>query len=132
MIELDENAIKKLSEPNIASLATVMPNGSPQVSYMWVHPEDGKIALNSAVGRQKDLNMRRDPRVALTVAESDNGYDKIEIRGRVIEVIEGDEAEAYIDFLAQKYIAQSPYPWRSPGERRVKYIVEPLTLSKMP
>ena len=76
--------------------------------------------------------MRRDPRVALTVPEADNGYDKIEIRGRVVEVIEGDEAEAQIDALAQKYIGQSPYPWRTPTERRVKYRIEPLTLSKMP
>jgi hypothetical protein len=73
--------------------------------------------------------MLRDPRVAITVADREAPYDKVTIRGRVVEFVEGDAAEAHIDFLAGKYIGQSPYPWRKTGERRVKFYVVPEHVS---
>ena len=73
----------------------------------------------------KVANLRRDPRVSLSHAESENPYDRVEIRGRVVEFIEGDEAERGMDRLAQKYIGEDVYPWRLPGERRIMLRVEP-------
>ena len=82
MIELNENVMKKLREPNFAYLATIMPDGSPQVSPMWVDVEDGYILFNTQIGRRKEKNMRRDPRVAITVPDRENLYDKVEVAGQ--------------------------------------------------
>ena len=128
MIELNENVLKKLREPNFAYLATIMPDGSPQVSPMWVDVEDGYILFNTQIGRRKEKNMRRDPRVAITVPDREDGYDKFEVRGRVVEFVEGPPAFAHIDKMAQKYIAQETYPWLQPGDERVIVRVEPETL----
>jgi hypothetical protein len=73
--------------------------------------------------------MRRDPRVALSIADKDDPYDKVDIRGRVVEIIQGEEAEDQIDSLAKKYIGQDTYPWRRPDEVRVKVLVEPLVVA---
>jgi PPOX class probable F420-dependent enzyme len=128
MIELNENVLKKLREPNFAYLATIMPDGSPQVSPMWVDVEDGYILFNTQIGRRKEKNMRRDPRVAITVPDRENLYDKVEVRGRVVEFIEGPPAFAHIDKMAQKYINEETYPWLQPGDERVIIRVEPDTL----
>lgn len=130
MIELTEKARKFLSEPNFAALATVNADGSPQVSAMWVHLEDGHVLMNTALGRVKEHNLRRDPRLAITVTDRENPYDKVTIKGRVVEFIEGERGENDIDRLAEKYIGQNPYPWRKPGERRVTLIIEPLKISE--
>lgn len=129
MVELTEKARRFLTAPNFASLATSMKDGSPQVSAMWVHVDDGHVLMNTAVGRLKERNMRRDPRVAITVTHRKNPYDKVTIRGRVVEFIEGEEAEKHIDFLSKKYTGRDPYPWRAPGERRVKLRIAPLRVS---
>ncbi len=130
MVELTEKAKTFLSKPNFGALATLNPSGAPQVSAMWVHLDDeGHVIVNTAVGRRKDQNMRADPRVSVTVTDTANPYDKVSIQGRVVRFIEGDEAEGMIDFLSEKYTGQTPYPWRSPGERRVTFVIEPLKVS---
>ncbi len=131
MVELTEKARKFLSEPNFAALATHNNDGWPQVSMMWVHLEDGHVLANTALGRLKERNLRRDPRLAVTVSDRENPYEKVTIRGRVVEFIEGERAENDIDMLSKKYIGQFPYPWRSPGERRVTLVIEPLSVSDM-
>jgi PPOX class probable F420-dependent enzyme len=129
MAELTEKARTFLSKPNFAALATVNPSGAPQVSAMWIHLENGHVIVNTAIGRRKELNMRRDPRVSITVTDVENPYDKVSIQGRVVRFVEGDEAERMIDFLSEKYTGQTPYPWRGPDERRVTIVIEPLKVS---
>ncbi len=132
MAELTEKARTLIDQPNFAYLATVNDDGSPQVSPVWIDREDGRVLINTATGRAKDRNMRREPRVALSIADRENQYDKVDIRGRVVDVVEGDEAEAHIDKMAQKYMGQETYPWRSPTEERVLFIIEPERISEGP
>jgi PPOX class probable F420-dependent enzyme len=97
-----------------------MPDGSPQTTPVWVDFHDDEIWVNSAVGRQKDKNVRRDPRVAIAVIDPDNPYRYVEVRGRVREVTR-DGADAHIDAMARKYLGQDKYPYAQPGEQRVLY-----------
>lgn len=130
MAELSERVRSMIEAPNLAFLAELMEDGSPHVSPVWITLEDGKISFNTAIGRLKERNMRRDARVAVSIARQDDPYDKIDIRGRVAELIEGDEAERQIDELAKKYVGEDTYPWRRPGEARVKVVVEPLVVAE--
>ena len=127
MAELTENARQKLSGRNFAYLATLMEDGSPHVAPVWVDVEDNRILLNTAAGRVKERNIRRDPRIALSIADENNPYDKVDIRGRVVEIIPGDEAEQHIHKLSLKYRGEERYPL-SPGEQRLKLIVEPTVV----
>jgi len=129
MAQLDDNARSKIEGPNLAFLADVMEDGSPHVSPVWIALENGYITFNTAVGRVKEKNMRRDPRVAISIADKDNFYNKVDIRGRVVEMIEGEEADRQIDQLAKKYLGKDEYPWRNPAETRVKVLVEPLVVA---
>jgi PPOX class probable F420-dependent enzyme len=128
MAELNEKARKLLDEPNLAFLATVMPDGAPQVSPVWVDLENGYVRVNTAVGRVKEKNLRRDPRVAISVADRNDPYSKVDIRGRVVEMVEGDYADEHIDALSEKYRGERPYPWHSPDERRVLVRIQPEKL----
>jgi PPOX class probable F420-dependent enzyme len=125
MVELSEEVRERLEGPNFWHLATLNPDGSPHVTPMWVGIEGDRVVFNTAVGRAKVRNLRRDPRVSLSNADPENPYDRIEIRGRVVEFIEGDEAERNMDGFAKKYVGEDVYPWRLPGERRMKLLVEP-------
>jgi len=129
MARLDDSAREKIEAPNLAFLATVMEDGSPQVSPIWIAMEDGNITFNTALGRLKEKNMRRDPRVAISVADRDDIYDRVTIRGRVLEMIDGEGAERQIDDLARKYLG-TDYPWRKPGENRLKVVVEPVVVAR--
>ena len=102
------------------SFTTLMPDGSPQTTPVWVDHQKDEIWVNSALGRQKDKNVRRDPRVALAVIDPDNPYRYVEVRGSVTEITENG-ADAHIDKMAQKYLGQDKYPYRQPGEKRVLY-----------
>jgi PPOX class probable F420-dependent enzyme len=112
------------NKPAFASLATVMPNGSPQVTPVWVDYDGKHIIVNTAKGRQKDKNLRRDPHVSLAVIDPDNPYRYAEIRGRVAEVTETGAAE-HIDKMAKKYLCKDKYPFAQPGEVRVLFKIEP-------
>jgi PPOX class probable F420-dependent enzyme len=118
------------SKKAFADLATLMPDGSPQVTPVWCDLDRGHIRINSAKGRLKDKNMRRDARVALAVVDPDNPYRHLAVRGRVVEITEKG-ADAHIDALAKKYLGQDKYPFRQPGEVRVIYRIEPLRCSTM-
>ena len=113
-----------------ASLGTVMPDGRPQVTPVWVDLEGEHVVVNSVKGRQKDRNLRRDPRVALAISDPDNPYRYLEIRGRVSEITE-DGADAHIDKMAKKYLGVDKYPYRQPGETRVLYKIQPEHTSMM-
>jgi len=107
-----------------ASLATLMPNGDVQVTPVWVDAENGNVIFNSARGRLKDKNVRRDPRVTLTLIDPDNPYRYLEVRGRVVDITE-QGADQHIDKLAKKYLGVDKYPYAKPGEVRVLYRVKP-------
>jgi len=113
-----------------ASLATVMKDGSVQVTPVWFDVKDGNIRLNSARGRTKDRNMRANARVALSIMDPGNPYRYLQIRGRVKRITE-EGAVAHIDLLAKKYLGKDKYPWSQPGDVRVLYEVEPLSFSTM-
>jgi len=113
-----------------ASLATVMPDGSPQVTPVWVDYKGGAVRVNTAKGRVKARNMKEGSRVALAILDPDNPYRHIQVRGRVKRVTE-QGADAHIDSLAKKYLGQDKYPYRRPGEVRLIYEIEPVSTSVM-
>jgi PPOX class probable F420-dependent enzyme len=125
MGELSGRARALVDAPNLAYLATVNADGSPQLSPVWIDREDGTLLVNTAVGRVKDRNMRRDPRVAISVANRENDYEKVDICGRVVDVVTGEDAERHIDRLAFKYEGEETYPWRKAGEERVIFRIAP-------
>jgi PPOX class probable F420-dependent enzyme len=114
-----------------ANLATLMADGSPQVTPVWFDFVDGKVRVNTARGRVKDRNMRRDPRVALDIVDPDNPYRHVQIRGRVVRIVEDGAADAHIDLLAKKYLDKDSYPFRKPSEQRVIFEIEPLSVATM-
>ncbi len=107
-----------------AHLATLMPDGSPQVTPVWIDLQDGYLIVNSGRGRQKDRNMRRDARVAVEIQDPENPFRVLLVRGRVVEITENG-ADASIDRLSFKYLGQEKYPYRVPGEARIIYRIEP-------
>jgi PPOX class probable F420-dependent enzyme len=113
-----------------ASLATIMPDGSPQVTPVWFDYTDGKVRVNSARGRVKDRNMTPNARVAISIQDPDNPYRALQIRGRVASVSE-DGADDHIDSLAKKYLGKDKYPFRTPSEVRAIYVIEPTSVSGM-
>jgi PPOX class probable F420-dependent enzyme len=108
-----------------------MPDGSPQVTPVWVDVDEKFILVNTAEGRQKPKNIRRDPRVAIDVVSRDDPYRMVTVRGRVVEVT-SEGADAHIDKLAKKYLGQDKYPFRAPGERRVIFKIEPEYVTAWP
>ena len=113
-----------------ANLATLMPDGRPQVTPVWVDYDGEHVIFNSAKGRQKDRNVRRDPRVSMAIIDPDNPYRYLEIRGRVVEITE-DGAADHIHKMAKKYLGVDKYPYGQPGEVRVLYKIEPEKVSSM-
>ncbi len=113
---------------NFAHLATLMPDGTPQVTPVWVDYDGRYLLVNSAEGRVKVRNARRDPRVALDVADQENPYKMVTVRGRVTETT-NEGADEHIDKMAKKYLGQDRYPYRQPGERRVILKIEPEHVS---
>lgn len=124
MAQLSEKARKLLGDPNLFYFGTLYGDGSPQVTPVWVDLDGDQVLVNTALGRAKERNCRRDPRVAGSIAAKDNPWDKVDLRGRVVEFVEGERAENHIDFLAKKYLGQDRYPFRRPEERRVILRIE--------
>jgi len=113
-----------------AHLATLMPDGSPQVTPVWFFYEKGKFLVNTARGRVKDRNMKQNARVALSISDPDNPYSHVSVRGKIVRATE-EGADASIDALAKKYMDKDKYPFRQPGEVRVIYEIEPVSVSSM-
>ena len=113
-----------------ANLATLMPSGQPQVTPVWVDYDGRHVLVNTAAGRQKDKNLQRDGRVALSIIDPDNPYRYLEVRGRVVER-SGDGADQQIDAMAMKYLGKEKYPFRQPGEVRTLYKIEPEHVTSM-
>jgi PPOX class probable F420-dependent enzyme len=128
MATIPEQFKDLLTKVAFAHLATLMADGSPQVTPVWVDYDGAYVRVNSAKGRVKDKNMRRDKRVALSIQDRDNPYRYLAVRGEVAEITENG-ADAHIDALAKKYLGKERYPFRSPGEVRVIYKIRPDKVS---
>jgi PPOX class probable F420-dependent enzyme len=113
-----------------AHLATLMPDGAPQVTPVWVDYDGRQIIVNTAVGRQKDENLKRDGRVSMSIIDPDNPYRYLEVRGRVSERTTSG-ADAHIDKMAKKYLDKDKYPFRKPGQVRVIFKITPEHVTSM-
>lgn len=109
---------------NFAALTTLFEDGQPQTQVMWVDADDDHILINTEVERQKFLNVDRDPRVTVLVWNKDNPYQYVEVRGRVVEVVHGDEARAHIDACSHRYTG-GPYPADNIGSPRAILKIAP-------
>lgn len=120
MNKIPESHIDILNKKSFAHLATLMPDGSPQVTPVWVDYDGEHIIINSARGRVKTRNMKVGSPVAVEIMDADNPYRYLQVRGKVAEVTEAG-ADAVIDKLAKKYMDVDSYPYRSENEVRVTY-----------
>jgi PPOX class probable F420-dependent enzyme len=107
-----------------ANVATVMSDGSPQVTPVWFDTAGGKLRINTAKGRVKSRTMKEGAKVAMAIMDPDNPYRCIQIRGTVTRATEED-ADAHTDKLAKKYLGQDKYPYRQPGEQRIMFEITP-------
>jgi PPOX class probable F420-dependent enzyme len=124
MANLNDPEVKKLlEEPNHAVISTHNPDDSILSTVVWINTENGSVAVNSALGRKWPSNLARDPRTSLLVMEQNNPYNYVEIRGTATGTEDG--ADEHINALAKKYIDQDEYPFRQPGERRIKFVIKP-------
>lgn len=131
MAELTEEARKLLGEgKNFATIATLMSDGSPQATVVWIDTDGKHVIFNTADGRVKTDNLRKDPRIAVAVTNAENPYNQITIRGRVVEMTH-EGAEAHIDGLAKKYLGVDSYPGRKEGEQRVIVKIAPDSVGRM-
>ena len=119
-----------LDKPAFANLATLNPDGSPQVTPVWFDYDGQHIIVNTARGRVKDRNLQREPRVALSIVDPANPYRYLGIQGRVTEMTENG-ADAGIDKLAKKYLGKDKYPWKGPTEVRVIVKIAPEKVHTM-
>ena len=111
-------------------LATIMQDGTPQVTPVWCDFDGNHVRVNSALGRVKDKNIRRNPNVAIALQDPENPYRYVAVKGKVEEITQ-DGADAHIDSLAKKYLGQDKYPYRQAGEVRVIYKVTPDRVQTM-
>jgi PPOX class probable F420-dependent enzyme len=125
MVELPTFVREKLQEATFWQLVTINEDGSPTASPVWIDVDGGHVIVNTAIGRLKERNVRRDPRVALAMSDREDPYTWVELRGRVVEFVEGSQADDSIDRLSQKYLGLERYAGGKPGERRVILRIEP-------
>jgi PPOX class probable F420-dependent enzyme len=113
-----------LESKALADVATIGPNGEPQVNPVWFGWDGTYITFSQTTTRQKYRNVQRDARIALSVVDPENPYRYLEVRGKVVR-IDPDPDYAFINQMAQKYLDVEKYPWTQPGEERVVIVVEP-------
>jgi PPOX class probable F420-dependent enzyme len=127
-MKLTEPLLALLRAPSICYLATIMPDGSPQLTQVWVDTDGEHVIVNTVRGHQKMRNIERDDRVALTVSDPANPSQYLQVRGRVINTTTDGGAE-HIDKLSQKYNGQ-PYPWYGGRDQvRVILTIEPRRIT---
>ena len=126
MVTVPDGFKDLLQKKAFANLATVGADGTPQVTPVWVDYDGTHIRFNTAKGRVKDRNLRRNPAVALSILDPDNPYRYLQVRGRVADISESG-ADAHIDSLAKKYMGVDSYPYRNAAEKRVIYYIEPVS-----
>tara|TARA_B100001123_G_C15158713_1_gene966565 strand:- start:472 stop:879 length:408 start_codon:yes stop_codon:yes gene_type:complete len=128
---MDSKAENLLNGKNLVFLATTMPDGSPQVTPVWGDYSDFHIRINTAEGRLKHKNILRDPRVAISVVDSENPLDMTSIRGKVVEIIPDYEYK-HADLLTKQYMGKESYPFKRPGEKRIILKIIPEKIFVLP
>ena len=125
MVAIPEKYLDLVTQKKaFAHLATILSDGSPQVTPVWFDYRNGVIRVNTAKGRVKARTLRDGAKVAMSILDPDNAYRYIQIRGHVSRVSE-DGADAHIDSLAMKYLGKDKYPYSQPGDVRVMYEITP-------
>lgn len=124
MAQIPDEAVHLLEGRHFAHVATVMADGTPQVTPVWIDHEGDTVSFNTAAGRFKEKNLRRDPNVAISIIDAENPYQPLVIRGKVSEITE-EGADEQIDALAKRYMGVDEYPLRQPGEQRVMVKITP-------
>ena len=128
---MDEKAVKLFQYKNLIFIATLMKDGSPQLSPVWANFEDGHILVNTAEGRIKHKNVLRDSRVAVSVVSKDNPLDMTTVRGKVVEMIP-DYDYKHADKLTQKYLGRDHYPFKREDEKRIVFKIKPEHVFVLP
>ena len=128
--ELTASAIGLLKGKNIAFVASLMKDGSPQITPVWIDYDGQFILINTAEGRVKQKNFQRDPRVAISIIDPTNPYNTVSIRGNVTDQV-SEGADDHIDKLAKKYLNKDKYPGRAPGEKRILLKIKPKKVVHM-
>jgi len=128
MVQIPPAVRAQLEANNFWQFATTNADGSPAATPVWASVVGDTVLVNTAVGRVKERNVRRDPRVALAMVDRENPYAWIELRGRVVEFIDGEQADRSIDGLAQKYLGLARYATAKPGEQRILLRIEPTAI----
>ena len=125
MASFDDDKVRTLlTANNFAHLSTYAADGTIHNAVIWIDVDGDRAVVNSAEGRAWPRNLRRDPRLTLSVHNQDNPYEAVEIRGRVVEEQTGPPAFDHIDAMAQRYLGLDKYPLQQ-GEQRIKFFIEP-------
>jgi len=131
MVEIPADYIDLMQQKKaLANLATLLRDGSPQVTPVWFDYTNGRVRVNTAKGRVKARTLREGVPVAMSILDPDNPYRYLQIRGTVVRATE-EGASAHIDSLAKKYLGQDKYPFAQPGEVRIMYEIEPQATQAM-
>lgn len=128
MVEIPPAVRAALLARNFWQFVTINADGSPTATPVWAGVDGDAVLVNTAIGRLKERNARRDPRVALAMVDRENPYAWIEIRGRVVDYVEGEDADRTIDAFSQKYLGLDRYASSKPGEQRVLLRIEPTRI----
>lgn len=128
---MDSKAEILLNGKNLVFLATVMPDGSPQVTPVWGNFDDSHILINTAEGRLKHKNIIKDPRVAVSVVDSENPLNMTTIRGKVVEII-SDSEYIHANKLTKQYMDLEEYPFKRLGEKRIIFKIKPERVFVLP
>ncbi len=131
MTLLNEKAIKLFEGRNLVFIATIMKDGSPQLSPVWATYEDEYIFINTAEGRIKHRNVLRDPRVAISVVDNNNPLNMTTIQGKVVDIIP-DYDYQHANKLTKKYMGKDNYPFRQAGEKRIIFKILPVKVYVLP
>lgn len=130
MSVIPESHTDILEKLAFANVATIGPDGAPQNNPVWFEWDGEVLRFSQTTGRQKYRNVQKDPRVAISILDPENPYRYLEIRG-VVEGIDDDASNAFIDKMTQKYINQESYPWHQPGDHRMVVRVRPEKTTMM-
>ena len=125
--QLTEGVVALLRKPLMAHVATVMPDGTPQSTPVWIDTDGTDVVFNTAKGRVKHRNLLANPAVAISFVDDENPYRMIEVRGQAEMTEEG--ADDHINAMAKKYLGQDVYPFRQPGEERIIVRVHPSAVA---
>ena len=128
---MNEKTVKLFQDKNLVFIATLMKDGSPQLSPVWANYEDGHVLVNTAEGRIKHKNVLRDPRVAISVVSKDNPLDMTTIRGTVVEMIP-DYDYKHADKLTMQYMGRDHYPFKRKDEKRIIFKIKPERVFVLP